>query len=188
MTDSDLSVARGERDSVLHDAQAQDGTAMRVATSRPSLPSGVRGAYAVSIAQPVGVVEEPLSTLTIVLLCVAGVGVFGAAAAGLGVARAGLRPVERLTATAEHVALTDDLNVQIPVLGDDEIARLSRSFNAMTGALVLSRDRQQQLIADAGHELRTPLTSLRTNIELLIRSEASVRALPATAKTDYWHP
>jgi two-component system sensor histidine kinase MprB len=48
----------------------------------------------------------------------------------------------------------------------------------MTSALASSRDRQQQLIADAGHELRTPLTSLRTNIELLERSEATGRAIP----------
>jgi two-component system sensor histidine kinase MprB len=48
----------------------------------------------------------------------------------------------------------------------------------MTAALATSQERQQQLIADAGHELRTPLTSLRTNIELLARSEESGRELP----------
>ena len=37
----------------------------------------------------------------------------------------------------------------------------------MLRSLNSSRERQAQLIADAGHELRTPLTSLRTNIELL---------------------
>ena len=102
----------------------------------------------------------------------------GAGAAGLAVARAGLRPVDRLTDAVEHVARTEDLTVRIPVEGDDEIARLSRSFNSMTAALATSRDCQQQLIADAGHELRTPLTSLRTNIELLARSEETGRALP----------
>ena len=48
----------------------------------------------------------------------------------------------------------------------------------MTAALASSRDRQAQLIADAGHELRTPLTSLRTNIELLARSEETGRPIP----------
>jgi two-component system sensor histidine kinase MprB len=37
----------------------------------------------------------------------------------------------------------------------------------MLRSLNSSRERQAQLIADAGHELRTPLTSLRTNIDLL---------------------
>jgi two-component system sensor histidine kinase MprB len=48
----------------------------------------------------------------------------------------------------------------------------------MTASLASSRDLQQQLIADAGHELRTPLTSMRTNIELLTRSDETGRAIP----------
>ena len=92
------------------------------------------------------------------LVGVAALGVLGAGAAGLLVARAALRPVDRLTEAVEHVASTEDLTIRIPVEGTDEIARLAASFNAMTAALAGSRDRQQQLIADAGHELRTPLT------------------------------
>lgn len=93
-------------------------------------------------------------------------------------ARAGLRPVDGLIGTVEHIAQTEDLTVRIPVEGDDEIARLSGAFNSMTAALASSRERQSQLIADAGHELRTPLTSLRTNIELLARSDETGRAIP----------
>ncbi|PZG85025.1 two-component sensor histidine kinase, partial [Streptomyces sp. NTH33] len=124
--------------------------------------------------------EATLDDLALLLLLVSGIGVFGAGAAGLAVARAGLRPVDRLTEAVEHVARTEDLTIRIPVEDDseDEIARLSRSFNSMTSALASSRDLQQQLIADAGHELRTPLTSLRTNIELLTRSEETGRPLP----------
>jgi len=99
--------------------------------------------------------------------------VIGAGAAGLAVARAGLRPVDKLTEAVEHIARTEDLRPLIPVdeESEDEIARLSRSFNSMTSALASSRELQQQLIADAGHELRTPLTSLRTNLELLAASD-----------------
>ncbi|MFM9691813.1 histidine kinase dimerization/phospho-acceptor domain-containing protein, partial [Streptomyces galilaeus] len=72
------------------------------------------------------------------------------------------------------------LSIRIPVEddSDDEIARLSHSFNSMTSSLANSRELQKQLIADAGHELRTPLTSLRTNIELLTRSEETGRPIP----------
>ncbi|MGX4691276.1 HAMP domain-containing sensor histidine kinase [Streptomyces sp. JNUCC 63] len=124
--------------------------------------------------------ENTLDDLALLLLLVSGIGVFGAGAAGLAVARAGLRPVDKLTQAVEHVARTEDLTIRIPVEdeSEDEIARLSRSFNSMTSALASSRDLQQQLIADAGHELRTPLTSLRTNIELLTRSEETGRPLP----------
>ena len=79
-------------------------------------------------------VTTPLNKLAIVLLVVSGIGVIGAGAAGLWVARTGLRPVDQLTGTVEHVARTEDLTVRIPVEGEDEIARLSRSFNAMTAA------------------------------------------------------
>jgi two-component system sensor histidine kinase MprB len=140
----------------------------------------VQQGIAVSVAKPLAEVTKPLSSLAWILLLVSGIGVLGAGAAGLAVARAGLRPVDKLTAAVEHVARTEDLTVRIPVEDDseDEIARLSRSFNSMTTALASSHDLQQQLIADAGHELRTPLTSLRTNIELLSRSEETGRPLP----------
>ena len=81
-------------------------------------------------------------------------------------ARAGLRPVDRLTAATERVAATGDLH-PIPVDGSDELARLTHSFNEMLQALAASQEQQRRLVADAGHELRTPLTSMRTNLELL---------------------
>ncbi|MFD0272032.1 sensor histidine kinase [Streptomyces sp. NPDC127106] len=181
----DVAVARGLKSSALHDSEAEDGVVMRVATSKETAtPGWASRSIAISIAQPLTVVDEPLETLALLLFGVAGFGVVGAATAGLAIARAGLRPIERLTQTVEHIADTDDLSTQIPVSGEDEINRLARSFNSMTTALAESRDRQQQLIADAGHELRTPLTSLRTNIELLIRSENSGRVLPSTMRTE----
>ena len=68
----------------------------------------------------------------------------------------------------------------LPVEGDDEIARLATAFNQMLTALAASRDRQRQLVADAGHELRTPLTSLRTNLDLLVagRRQRAAALLP----------
>ncbi|MFF9865466.1 MULTISPECIES: HAMP domain-containing sensor histidine kinase [unclassified Streptomyces] len=139
---------------------------------------GVVADTAVMYGFPLRETERTLGDLALLLLLVSGIGVVGAGAAGLWVARTGLKPVDRLTGAVEHVARTEDLTVRIPVEGEDEIARLSRSFNAMTAALASSRDRQAQLIADAGHELRTPLTSLRTNVELLARSEETGRAIP----------
>ena len=117
---------------------------------------------------PTGKVLKRLGT---VLLIVGGLGVAIAAFAGGMVARAGLRPVARLTEAAERVARTDDLR-PIPVLGSDELARLTQAFNMMLRGLTESRERQARLVTDAGHELRTPLTSLRTNVELLMASMA----------------
>ncbi|MFJ9111741.1 ATP-binding protein [Streptomyces sp. NPDC102283] len=172
---ADRAVAAGLRDDATHTATAEDGTRMRVYTS----PAGQgRPGVAVSVAVSMKQVTDPLNQLAWVLLIVSGIGVLGAGAAGLWIARAGLRPVDELAEAVEHVARTEDLTVRIPVAGEDEIARLSSSFNSMTAQLASSRDRQAQLIADAGHELRTPLTSLRTNVELLARSDDTGRMIP----------
>jgi two-component system, OmpR family, sensor histidine kinase MprB len=123
------------------------------------------------ISKSLAPTSQVLRRLGTVLLIVGGLGVAIAAMAGGAVARAGLRPVARLTEAAERVARTDDLR-PIPVLGSDELARLTEAFNMMLRALAESRERQARLVTDAGHELRTPLTSLRTNVELLMASMA----------------
>ncbi|NLU68024.1 HAMP domain-containing sensor histidine kinase [Streptomyces sp. HNM0574] len=171
---SDIDVAERHLAEAVHNGRGSEGTDYRVLT-RPVQNTNV----AVSVARPLTELDDSLNRLAVILVLVATTGVLGAAGAGVALARAGLRPVDRLTDAAEHIARTEDLAVRIPVEGDDEIARLSRSFNSMTGALASSRELQQQLIADAGHELRTPLTSLRTNIDLLVRSEETGRQLPA---------
>ncbi|GGU66943.1 two-component sensor histidine kinase [Streptomyces albospinus] len=180
----DKAVADGRLAGAVHTTKDVNGTEMRVSTVPYRGPgTDIQDSHlAISVAAPMDQVTDPLNQLALVLLVVAGVGVLGAATAGLWVARAGLKPVDRLTDAVEHVARTQDLTIRIPTDGEDEIARLSRSFNAMTAALAASRELQQQLIADAGHELRTPLTSLRTNIDLLERSERSGRQIPAADK------
>ncbi|MFJ5549940.1 sensor histidine kinase [Streptomyces sp. NPDC093225] len=179
-TKTDTEVAAGARGATLYDSVSTDGTPLRVLTLPATWDRGTLGTtqIAISVARPLSDIDKPLDTLAWVLLALGGIGVVGAGAAGLWVARTGLRPVDELTGAVEHIARTEDLTVRIPDEGEDEIARLSRSFNSMTAALASSRDRQAQLIADAGHELRTPLTSLRTNVELLARSEETGRAIP----------
>jgi two-component system sensor histidine kinase MprB len=83
------------------------------------------------------------------------------------------RPIEELAATAESIAVTQDLNRNIEVTGKDEVAQLGRSFNTMLLALRNSSERQRRLVQDASHELRTPLTSLRANAEILERATLS---------------
>ena len=129
------------------------------------------GGGAVQVAVVRDPVDRTLGQLGLLLALGCLVGVAGAALLGRAVARAGLAPVERLTGAVERVAATQDLQATIAVTGDDEIARLARSVNAMLTALDSSRTAQRSLVEDAGHELRTPLTSLRTNIELLIRAD-----------------
>ena len=126
--------------------------------------------HALVLGQSTSTVDRVLRTLGLVSLGAGAVGIALAAWAGASIARTSLRPVERLTAAAEHVAATGRLD-PIEVEGNDEIARLAHAFNAMLTALDEAQVQQRRLVADAGHELRTPLTSLRTNIDLLAQSD-----------------
>jgi len=126
--------------------------------------------YAFQLARDLTETDAIVNGLRLRLFGIGGLGVLLAALMGWLVAGRVLKPVEDLTATAEHVANTQDFDAPIQVERTDEIGRLAASFNTMLKALGASRRQQQQLVADASHELRTPLTSLRTNIELLAKS------------------
>nr|WP_231134708.1 HAMP domain-containing sensor histidine kinase [Motilibacter deserti] len=161
---------------VLRDATV-DGSHVRIITAPATLRTG-RGA--VQVARSLDEVYGTLRSLALLLGLFSLLGIAAAAFAGRAVASAGLGPVRRVTAAAEHVAATRDLRAAIPVSGDDEVARLARSVNAMLAALESARLQQRRLVEDAGHELRTPLTSLRANVELLARAEErGPQALPA---------
>lgn len=170
-TPEEVEVATGDRDEVIRDATTAAGTHVRTATT--PLADG----YAIRVSRSLEEVDATMRDLTWILGLVAALGVLIAGGAGLAIARVAVRPVDRLTLAAEHVAATEDLDVRIDDTGRDEVARLSAAFNAMTERLAGSRQRQRQLVADAGHELRTPLTSLRTNVEWLMRSTDRGRPL-----------
>jgi two-component system sensor histidine kinase MprB len=157
-----LKAARGQLvDSYYSDGKIE-GRDFRVLT----LPAP---GYAVQVARDVSEMSNTLHKIGIFLILIAAGGIAVAAGLGLGVSRAALAPVRRLTATTERVTETGDLSERIDVTGHDELGRLAGSFNTMLGALEESSRAQRQLVADASHELRTPLTSLRTNIEVLAR-------------------
>ena len=163
-TNRDIAVASGSADSYFQDLTVR-GTHLRVLTQE------VGPGIAVQVARPLEEVDLVLGRLAFFLVVLALCGIAVAAMLGGAVARGALAPVRSLTRTAEHVTTTSDLTKRIAVEGDDELARLAASFNSMLEALEVSIGKQRQLVADASHELRTPLTSIRTNIEVLQRSE-----------------
>lgn len=77
-----------------------------------------------------------------------------------------LHPVRLVTATARSISETD-LAQRIPVVGRDEVADLSETFNDMLDRLDAAFSAQRRFLDDAGHELRTPITIVRGHLELL---------------------
>ena len=177
----ELAVMEGRSESSVRTVTTEAGERYRVAT----VPTADAG-EALVLAQPLAPTEQTLEKLGTVLLTFGLLGVLAALLAGWAVATNGLRPVRRLTASVEQIAVTEDLT-PLRVEGDDEVARLATAFNQMLLALGASRDRQRRLVADASHELRTPLTSLRTNIDLLqqtMRLGEGATGLPPEARLE----
>ncbi len=164
-------VAEGGQQAFLADEHAS-GVHLRVLTA-PIEPG-----YAVQIARPLTETDHTLRSLRLLLVGIMGAGVLLAAGLGWLVSRTALQPVRRFTEETEAVT-GEPVGRRLTVEGDDEIARLARSFNTTLEALESSVASQRQLVADASHELRTPLASLRTNIQVLARANG----MPADERT-----
>ena len=60
-----------------------------------------------------------------------------------------------------------DLSARVPVHGNDEVADLSRQFNAAAERIETLVQSHKSLLANASHELRSPLTRIRMGLELM---------------------
>ncbi|TDC40494.1 HAMP domain-containing histidine kinase [Actinomadura sp. KC345] len=86
----------------------------------------------------------------------------------------GLRPLDRMAATADAITAGGDLRARMPGSGErTEAARLAAAINVMLErieqafwARSRSEARVREFAADASHELRTPLTTVQGYAEL----------------------
>lgn len=92
------------------------------------------------------------------------------------VTRQVVRPVRLAAHVAERIA-DGNLDERMAVRGEDELARLGRSFNEMTESLqdqIVRMENlsalQRRFVSDVSHELRTPLTTVRMAGEMLYES------------------
>ncbi len=82
-------------------------------------------------------------------------------------------PIARTAETSAQFA-AGDLGVRLAVQGEDELATLGRSFNAMADSIEGQIKElaelslvQQRFVSDVSHELRTPLTTIRLAADML---------------------
>ncbi|WP_311931695.1 HAMP domain-containing sensor histidine kinase [Microbispora sp. H11081] len=125
-----------------------------------------------------GVLSDVLGSSVIVMILV------GAVAVVLGylVADRALRPLERVTETAQRLS-ESTLHERIALSGpQDEVKRLADTFDAMLDRLHRVFDAQRRFIANASHELRTPLAVNRTVLEVSLEEPAASEDLKALAR------
>jgi two-component system sensor histidine kinase MtrB len=155
---------------------AADGAIVPAAIvgSRVTLPAA--GQYDLYFVFPLGREQQTLQVVsrTFTLGGIALVLLLGAVA--YVVTRIVVDPVRRAALVAERLS-SGRLHERMRAHGEDDIARLGKSFNAMADSLQkqirqledLSRV-QQRFVSDVSHELRTPLTTIRMAGDLIHES------------------
>ena len=130
--------------------------------------------------------DRTVDLLQRLLLYGATIGIGGAAVGGWLLAGRALRPIDRITATAAHIATGSDRRVDLSTRleerhANDEVSRLARTFNGMLDRLETAFVAQRRFLADASHELRTPLTAIRGNADVLRRQAETWNGVPDKA-------
>jgi signal transduction histidine kinase len=77
-----------------------------------------------------------------------------------------LRPLRWLKEGVEKVS-EGDLSTRVPVARMDEIGRVGRAFNQMTGRVEQMLNDHDRLMADVSHELRSPLARMKVALEFM---------------------
>src|SRR5579872_761595 len=129
--------------------------------------------YRLFIAVSTDAIDHTLHRLLLLLL-LAIPGVVGVAAGGgLWLSRRALAPVDRMTEAARSISI-DNLSARLAVpQTNDELQRLSETWNEMLDRLEGSVARMARFTADASHELRTPIALIRTSAEIALRRQRS---------------
>ncbi|CAH0229728.1 Sensor histidine kinase MtrB [Microbacterium oxydans] len=190
-----LSAGLENRVAEFDDRQAWQSVALPVEDGRevPGIVVGQQlqvpqaGSFAIYLAYDLGDADQ---TLVFVqrTLWIAGIALV-AIVAGISwiVLRAVASPIVQAAETSARLA-AGDLGVRLEVRGEDELATLGRSFNAMADSIEgqikelgeLSMV-QQRFVSDVSHELRTPLTTIRLAADMLNDQRADFE--PTTART-----
>ena len=132
----------------------------------------VSGRYLIELGTALGPVEAVQYRLLSLLALLLPALVVCAAGGGYLLVHWALRPVERLSQTAERISV-QDLDARLPLVPTgDALQRLSISLNHMLARLRDSMYTSRRFLADASHELRTPLTVIRGELQELVADEA----------------
>jgi signal transduction histidine kinase len=127
------------------------------------------------------VLSQAMRAFLQTMLGVLGLVALGSLGLGWVVAGRVLRPLQRITATAQRLS-ERTLHQRIALEGpDDELKELADTFDQMLTRLDAAFDSQRRFAANASHELRTPLAICRTEVDVALAdphaSTAELRAM-----------
>jgi two-component system, OmpR family, sensor kinase len=153
----------------------QDGVHLLI-YNRPVLLNG-EVVLVIQVAHPLTERDRTLAALSRTLIAAGLLTTLAAFGIGWLLSGLSLRPIHRITQTAEVIGSESDFTRRVDYRGpNDEVGHLARTFNAMLARLQDAYQRvrhalqmQQDFVADVSHELRTPLTTVRGNLALLRR-------------------
>jgi signal transduction histidine kinase len=138
-------------------------------------------------------IRRDLNALETRLLLIWVAAVLAGLAVSVLLARRILRPIRQLDQAAALIA-GENYGAQVPVHGDDELGRLARTFNAMSGSIQSAREelirRERistigQLSSSIVHDLRNPLASIYGGAEMMMDGDLSPDQLQRLAGNIY---
>ncbi len=150
----------------------------RLLVSNSPLFSGGSLVFIIQVARPLTERDQSLATLGTTLIAAGLLTILIAFGIGWALAGVTLRPIHRITKTAQTIGSESDFTRRVDYRGpNDEIGNLATTFNSMLSRLQDAYQRvsqslkmQRDFVADVSHELRTPLTTIRGNLALLRRN------------------
>jgi two-component system OmpR family sensor kinase len=130
----------------------------------------------VQMSVPMTSINTVLGRELVVLLVGSGIALVTALVMGLALTGGALRPLRRLTVTADELAAGDLRARSRLEPRPDEVGHLTAAFDHMADrieaaftAQTESEAKVRRFIADASHELRTPVTALKGYIDVMRR-------------------
>lgn len=82
-----------------------------------------------------------------------------------------LKPMQEVVEEADKITASN-LHKRLPIVnGNDEIGKLSATFNKMLDRLEASFVMQKNFVSNASHEFRTPITAIKAQIDVMLMQE-----------------
>jgi len=125
----------------------------------------------IQVAQELEPLNNTLASLRTQILWGLPLALILAGVGGYFLASRALRPIDRITQTAQAINASD-MHERIHFDGPaDEVGRLAETFDTMLDRLQTAFERERRFTADAAHELRTPLAALKGRIGVTLSQQ-----------------